>query len=124
MANNHLRWVRDYATSKSDGRVTVEVALAALQMAGIDHLGLDQQDRKYLETIIRVFGGGPAGIEAIAHTMNAAPDTLSDEVEPFLLRSGLVVRLPVRTCLTIPRALKKQRQQRHSRGSQAAAMTR
>ena len=94
VANNRLRWVRDYATSKADGRITLEVVLAALKMAGIDPVGLDRQDRKYLETIIRVFNGGPAGVEAIAHTMNTAPDTLSDEVEPFLLRSELVVRTP------------------------------
>ena len=47
-----------------------------------------------METLIRVFQGGPAGLEAIAHTMNASPDTLEDEVEPYLLRSGLVVRSP------------------------------
>jgi Holliday junction DNA helicase RuvB len=63
-------------------------------MAGVDHMGLDRQDRKYLETLIRVFGGGPTGVEALAHTMNVDFDTLSDEVEPFLLRSELVVRTP------------------------------
>jgi Holliday junction DNA helicase RuvB len=63
-------------------------------MAGIDVLGLDKQDRGYLETIIRVFGGGPAGVEAIAHTMNLEADTISDEVEPYLLRSELLVRTP------------------------------
>ena len=63
-------------------------------MQGIDVLGLDMQDRKYLETIIRVFGGGPVGVEAVAHTMNLETDTLIDEVEPFLLRSELVVRTP------------------------------
>jgi holliday junction DNA helicase RuvB len=94
IANNRLRWVRDYADSKSSGRITVGIAKAALEMAGIDVLGLDKQDRAYLETIIRVFGGGPAGVEAVAHTMNLAPDTLSDEVEPFLLRVGLVIRTP------------------------------
>ena len=51
-------------------------------------------NRSGLETIIRVFHGGPVGMEAIAHTMNAALDTLVDEVEPFLLRSELVVRTP------------------------------
>jgi Holliday junction DNA helicase RuvB len=94
LANNRLRWVRDYATSKHDGQITVEIARAALAMQGVDELGLDPQDRKYLETILRVFHGGPAGVEAIAHTMNAAIDTLSDEVEPYLLRAGLVVRTP------------------------------
>ena len=94
IANNRLRWVRDYSTSKGDGEATLAVAEAALKMLGIDDLGLDPQDRKYLETILRVFHGGPAGVEAIAHTMNAALDTLVDEVEPFLLRSELVVRTP------------------------------
>ena len=63
-------------------------------MQGIDSQGLDGQDRKYLETIVRVFHGGPVGVEAVAHTMNLAIDTLVDEVEPYLLRSGLVVRTP------------------------------
>ncbi len=94
LANNRLRWVRDYAQSKADGKISLAVARAALKMQGIDVLGLDQQDRKYLETIARVFLGGPVGVEAVAHTMNLAPDTLIDEVEPFLLRSELVVRTP------------------------------
>jgi len=94
VANNRLRWVRDYAQSKADGRITLAVARDAMKMQGIDPMGLDPQDRKYLETLARVFGGGPAGVEAIAHTMNLATDTLVDEVEPFLLRSELVVRTP------------------------------
>jgi Holliday junction DNA helicase RuvB len=94
LANNRLRWVRDYALSRADGRITLPVARDALEMQGIDALGLDAQDRKYLETIARVFGGGPVGVEAVAHTMNLSPDTLIDEVEPFLLRSELVVRSP------------------------------
>jgi Holliday junction DNA helicase RuvB len=60
----------------------------------VDPLGLDVQDRKYKETILRVFQGGPVGVEAIAHTLNAATDTLTDEVEPYLLRAELVVRTP------------------------------
>ena len=94
LANNRLRWVRDYAQSKADGRITLAVARDALQMQSIDTMGMDQQDRKYLETIARVFGGGPVGVEAVAHTMNLALDTLIDEVEPYLLRSGLVIRTP------------------------------
>ena len=94
LANNRLRWVRDYAQSKADGKISLSVARDALEMQGIDTLGLDPQDRKYLETIARVFLGGPAGVEAVAHTMNVAPDTLIDEVEPFLLRSELVIRTP------------------------------
>jgi Holliday junction DNA helicase RuvB len=94
LANNRLRWVRDYATSRGDGRASLELTRAALDMQGIDLLGLDGQDRKYLLTIINVFGGGPVGVEAVAHTLNLVPDTLVDEVEPYLLRSALVVRTP------------------------------
>jgi holliday junction DNA helicase RuvB len=94
IANNRLRWVRDYADSRAGGNVTLEVAQAALAMAEVDTLGMDKQDRGYLKTIISAFGGGPAGIEAVAHTMNLSPDTLSDEIEPYLLRSELVIRSP------------------------------
>jgi Holliday junction DNA helicase RuvB len=94
VANNRLRWVRDYATSRAGGEITLDVAQTALNMLGVDILGLDPQDRKYLETILRVFHGGPVGVEAVAHTMNLATDTLTDEVEPFLLRAELVVRTP------------------------------
>ncbi|QDV10525.1 Holliday junction ATP-dependent DNA helicase RuvB [Rosistilla oblonga] len=92
IANNRLLWVRDYAQSRSDGKATYQTAIDAMKMTGIDALGLDKQDRNYLDTLIRVFGGGPAGIEAIGHTMNVSIDTIEDEVEPFLLRFELIVR--------------------------------
>lgn len=94
LANNRLRWIRDFSTSRADDRLDVDIARSALDMQGIDELGLDGFDRRYLETIQRVFAGGPVGIEAIAHTMSTAPDTLEDDVEPFLLRCELVVRTP------------------------------
>ena len=94
LANNRLRWVRDYAVSRADGKITLAVARDALAMLGIDPLGLDPQDRKYLLTIARTFGGGPVGVEAVAHTMNVTLDTLVDEVEPYLLRAELIVRSP------------------------------
>jgi Holliday junction DNA helicase RuvB len=94
LANNRLRWIRDFSTSRAESRMNVEIARTALEMQGIDELGLDGFDRRYLETIQRVFGGGPVGIEAIAHTMSSAADTLEDDVEPFLLRCELVVRTP------------------------------
>ncbi|MDB2525666.1 MAG: Holliday junction branch migration DNA helicase RuvB [Mariniblastus sp.] len=94
VANNRLRWVRDFAQSRAAGEITVEVARAALQMAEIDTLGLDRQDRRYLDTLIRVCMGGPTGIGTIAATMNTVSDTLADEVEPFLLRSELILRTP------------------------------
>jgi Holliday junction DNA helicase RuvB len=94
IANNRLRWCRDYATSKGNGEIDITLAKTALKMLGIDDLGLDPQDRRYLETVLRVFHGGPVGVEAVAHTLNTAIDTLTDEVEPFLLRSELVIRTP------------------------------
>ncbi len=94
LANNRLRWIRDYSTSRAEGRIDPDIARTALEMQGIDELGLDGFDRRYLETIRRVFGGGPVGVEAIAHTMSSAPDTLEDDVEPYLLRCELVIRTP------------------------------
>lgn len=94
IANNRLRWIRDYAQARADGTITVAVTQAALDMAEIDTLGLDGQDRAYLDTLIRVCSGGPTGIGTIAATMNASVDTLTDEVEPFLLRTELILRTP------------------------------
>jgi Holliday junction DNA helicase RuvB len=61
-------------------------------MKSVDDAGLEEQDRRYLNTIISIFSGGPAGVQAIAHTMSVPADTLEDEVEPFLLREGFVQR--------------------------------
>jgi Holliday junction DNA helicase RuvB len=94
IANSRLRWARDYALARADGHITLSVARDALDMQEIDSEGLDKQDRRYLETLIRVFGGGPTGVEALAATMNVSLDTLKDEVEPFLLRREYVVRSP------------------------------
>jgi Holliday junction DNA helicase RuvB len=94
IANARLWWVRNYAASEADGAITLDIARAALDMQRVDREGLDKQDRRYLETLIDVFAGGPTGVEAIAATMNLPSDTLSDEVEPFLLREKFVVRTP------------------------------
>ncbi len=93
-ANNLLRWTRDFADVKNQGKITKQVALDALHMLEVDELGLEGRDRQYLLTLLEVFSGGPAGIQAIAHSMNVPPDTLEDEVEPFLLRCGFVQRTP------------------------------
>jgi Holliday junction DNA helicase RuvB len=92
VANSRLWWARNYSASEADGRITLEVARAALDMAEVDRFGLDKQDRRYLETLVGVFEGGPTGVEAIAATMNLPSDTLSDEIEPFLLREQFIVR--------------------------------
>jgi Holliday junction DNA helicase RuvB len=97
IANARLHWVRSYHAGHSmwaDGPVTLEVARKALDMQEVDCEGLDKQDRRYLEVLIDVFGGGPTGVEAIAATMNISSDTLTDEVEPYLLREQYIVRSP------------------------------
>lgn len=99
-ANNLLRWARDYATSRGDGKITDRLAEEALEMRGVDLRGLEGQDRKYLTVLSAVFSGGPAGLNAIAHTLNIPPDTLEDEVEPYLLQCGLIQRTPRGRVLT------------------------
>jgi Holliday junction DNA helicase RuvB len=94
VANSRLSWTRHYAASETDGRITLDVARAALDMQEIDVEGLDKQDRRYLETLIGVFAGGPTGVEALSATMSVPTDTLSDEVEPYLLREQFIVRTP------------------------------
>jgi holliday junction DNA helicase RuvB len=94
IANSRLWWVRNYATSEADGTIDLLIAKAALQMAEVDKEGLDKQDRRYLEVLTGVFGGGPAGVEAMAATLSLASDTLSDEVEPYLLRAEFIIRSP------------------------------
>jgi Holliday junction DNA helicase RuvB len=94
VVNSRLSWARHFAVSESDGRISLDTARAALNMQEIDSEGLDKQDRRYLETLIGVFAGGPTGVEALAATMSVPADTLSDEVEPYLLREQFIVRTP------------------------------
>jgi Holliday junction DNA helicase RuvB len=92
IANRLLRRCRDWAQVKSSGRLDVEAVEAALKLEGIDELGLDRLDRRFLETIIGTYRGGPVGIEAVAATLGEETDTLVDVVEPFLLQTGLLAR--------------------------------
>src|SRR6478672_9754501 len=94
IANSRLWWSRHFAHSEHEGEITLDIARAALDMAEVDPEGLDKQDRRYLEVLVGVFGGGPTGVEALAATMNVPSDTLSDEVEPYLLREQFIVRTP------------------------------
>lgn len=100
-ANNLLRWARDFATvHEKEGRITSPILRDALAMLEIDELGLEGQDRRYLHTLMTVFTGGPAGLQALGHSMHVSPDTLEDEVEPFLLRCGFIQRTPRGRMLT------------------------
>jgi Holliday junction DNA helicase RuvB len=103
VANSRLYWTRNYAAALHDGKITEEIARAALDKAEVDREGLDKNDRKYLETLIELYGGGPTGVEALAATINLASDTLSDEIEPYLLREQYITRSP-RGRVAMPRA--------------------
>lgn len=92
IANRLLRRVRDYASVKSDGSVTPELAAEALDKEGIDSTGLDALDRRLLEVILDYYKGGPVGIEALAATLSEEVDTLVDMVEPYLLKIGFIQR--------------------------------
>jgi Holliday junction DNA helicase RuvB len=92
IANRLLRRVRDYAQVKTSGKITHEVAHAALTAQGVDELGLDGLDRKVLQTIIDFYGGGPVGLDALAAALNEERDTIADVVEPYLLAAGLLKR--------------------------------
>lgn len=100
IANARLWWARSFATSEADGTINLDLARAALKMAEVDDQGLDKQDLKYLKTLVGVFEGGPTGVEALAATMNLPSDTLSDEIEPYLLREQFIVRTPRGRCAT------------------------
>src|SRR5215472_6530190 len=92
IANRLLRRVRDFAAVKAEGHITAEVAAAALRLEGVDEIGLDDLDRSLLTTIIRVYKGGPVGVEALSATLNEEVDTLVDMVEPYLLQQGFISR--------------------------------
>ena len=92
IANRLLRRVRDFAEVKANGVITATVAHDALKLEGVDGLGLDDLDRNFLATIIRMYNGGPVGVEAISATLNEEVDTLVDMVEPFLLQQGFISR--------------------------------
>ncbi|HPD29474.1 MAG TPA: Holliday junction branch migration DNA helicase RuvB [Phycisphaerae bacterium] len=92
VANRLLKRTRDYAQVRADGKLTAAVVEKALSLLQVDHLGLDELDRSFLNSLIKTYGGGPAGIEALAATLGQERDTLEDVVEPYLLQIGFVIR--------------------------------
>jgi len=94
VANRLLRRVRDYSQVKEHGRLNTDITDKALTLQGIDHLGLDDIDRRVLGVIIDTYNGGPVGIESLAATLNEESDTIVDVVEPYLLKTGLLKRSP------------------------------
>ena len=92
VANRLLRRVRDFVQVKGNGNIIIELARKALDAEGIDSLGLDNLDRKFLKVIIEYYKGGPVGIEALGATLSEEIDTLVDVVEPYLLKIGFLQR--------------------------------
>lgn len=102
VANRLLRRVRDYAEVKAGGNITPEIARAALKLEGVDDRGLDDLDRNFLSAIIRLYHGGPVGVDALSATLNEEVDTLVDMVEPFLLQQGFISRTKSGRCANEP----------------------
>lgn len=94
IANNLLRRVRDYAQVKAGNFITGDVARDSLSLLEIDPHGLDEMDRKVLETICVKFGGGPVGLSTIAVSVGEEPDTIEEAYEPFLIMEGYLERTP------------------------------
>ena len=103
IANRLLRRVRDYAQVRASGRITIDVARAALQLLEVDEHGFDEVERRLLRTIIDKFGGGPVGLNTIAAAISEEKDAIEDIYEPFLIQIGFLDRTP-RGRVATPRA--------------------
>lgn len=94
IAGRLLRRVVDFAVVEGDGTVTQAIADRALTRLGVDHLGLDSADRRYLRLIGESYAGGPVGIETLSAALSESRDSLEDVIEPYLLQKGLIQRTP------------------------------
>ena len=94
IAGRLLRRVVDFAIVDSNGTVTKELADRALSRLGVDKLGLDSADRRYLNLLAEGFGGGPVGIETIAAALSESRDAIEEVIEPYLLQAALIQRSP------------------------------
>lgn len=94
IANRLLRRVRDFAEVKGDGRITNQIADAALNMLSVDAEGFDGMDRRVLLSIMEKFDGGPVGLDSLAAAVGEERDTIEDVLEPFLIQQGFLMRTP------------------------------
>ena len=90
--NNLLAWTRDYAQVKSNGTITTEIAKKALSMMDIDEHGLDEMDKRILETLLANFNGGPVGLNSLAVAIGEEAGTIEDVYEPYLIQEGYLMR--------------------------------
>ncbi len=100
IANRLLKRVRDFSEIISDGVITCEVAQTALDRLEIDELGLDQNDRRMLDAMIRYYNGGPVGLETLAAAIGEEAVTIEDVYEPYLMQIGFLSRTPRGRCVT------------------------
>lgn len=94
IAGRLLRRVADFVLVEGNGRLTQEIADRALTRLGVDHIGLDGADRRYLTLLAEHYGGGPVGVETIAAALSESRDAIEEVIEPFLLQQGLIQRTP------------------------------
>jgi Holliday junction DNA helicase RuvB len=94
IANRLLRRVRDYAEVRADGRITSDVARAALDMLEVDSFGLDEIDQKVMRTILEKYSGGPVGLNTIAASISEDANTIEEVYEPYLIQLGFLDRTP------------------------------
>ena len=92
IANNLLRWVRDYALVRAGGRISAETAAAALAMLDIDADGFDEMDKRILESLIGLFDGGPVGLNSLAVAIGEEAGTIEEVHEPYLIMQGYIKR--------------------------------
>lgn len=102
IAGRLLRRVVDFALVETEGHLTRALADTALTRLGVDHLGLDGADRRYLRLVAESYGGGPVGVETLAAALSESRDAIEEVIEPFLLQQGLIARTPRGRMLTQP----------------------
>lgn len=100
VANRLLRRVRDFAEVCGEGKITPQITQEALRLLEVDELGLDRDDRRFLNVIAELFGGGPVGLDTVAASMGEESRTIEDVIEPFLMQIGFLARTPRGRVLT------------------------
>jgi Holliday junction DNA helicase RuvB len=106
ISNNLLRWVRDFAQVRGDGTITSSIARSALAMLEIDEDGFDEMDKRIIEALITLFGGGPVGLSSLAVAIGEESGTLEEVHEPYLIMQGYLKRTP-QGRVALPRAYRK-----------------
>ena len=106
VANALLRWVRDFAQVRADGKMSAEIAASALTMLEIDEEGFDEMDKRILESLIGLFDGGPVGVNSLAVAIGEEPGTIEEVHEPYLIMQGFLKRTP-QGRVAMPKAYRK-----------------